>query len=266
VLDLQLVDTHCHLTMDDFQADLEQVLEAARQAGLTRVLVPGMDLNSSQLAVQLSETFEEVYAAVGIHPHNAASYNEHTLEVLRSLSDNPKVIAIGEIGLDFYRNLSPREAQIECFRSQLSLAAEVDLPVVVHNRDAIDDILDILTVWREDLSPSLAQQPGVLHAYSADEAHARQAIALGFYLGIAGPITFKKAEELRTLVYNLPIECLLIETDSPYLAPEPKRGRRNEPANVSLIINKVAAVRSIEPATVARITTGNAEILFNWTD
>jgi TatD DNase family protein len=252
--------------MDVFQDDLEQVIQAAREAGVTRILVPGLDLASSHLAVQLSEQYTELYAAVGIHPHNASTWDEAATETLRSLADHPKVIAIGEIGLDFYRNLSPKEMQVACFRSQLTLAADIALPIVVHNRDAIDDILDILTIWCNALSSSFTTRPGVLHAFSADEAHANQAIALGFYLGIAGPITFRKAEELRTLVYNLPIERLLIETDAPYLTPEPKRGRRNEPANVQWIVNKVADVRSLDPAAIARITTGNAETLFNWTN
>jgi TatD DNase family protein len=266
VIQTELVDTHCHLAMDVFQDDVEQVLEYARDAGITRILVPGTDIQSSKLAIQLTERFPEVYAAVGVHPHAASTWQAGSVDGLLSLAQHPKVVAIGEIGLDFYRNLSPRADQIACFREQLAIAGEAGLPVIVHNRESIEDILDILLPWVDSLENARSHRPGVLHAFSADEESARLAVELGFYLGIAGPVTYKKAEELRTLVYNLPIERLLVETDSPYLSPEPKRGKRNEPANIQWIVAKVASVRGQDLETVARITTGNAETLFDWTD
>ena len=250
--------------MDVFRDDLDQIIENARQAGVTRILVPGTDLESSLLAIQLAERYPEVYAAVGVHPHSAATWSDGNRKTLSSLAKNPKVVAIGEIGLDFYRDLSPRPAQVACFREQLALAAEFELPIIVHNREAINDVLGILLPWVKTLNGRRSENPGVLHAFSADEHSAGLAMKHGFYLGVAGPITFKNAEELRSLVYNLPIERLLIETDSPYLAPEPRRGKRNEPANVQWISEKVASVKEIEIETATRITTINAETLFNW--
>jgi TatD DNase family protein len=261
-----LVDTHCHLAMDVFQEDLDQIIENARHAGVARILVPGTDIKSSQQAIQLSERFPEVYAAVGVHPHAAATWDAGSAQILRSLAIRPKVVAIGEIGLDYYRELSPRTAQRSCFQEQLALATELELPVVVHNREAVNDVLGSLLSWVASLAGPRLEHPGVLHAFSADEPSARLAMQHGFYLGIAGPITFKKADDLRSLVYNLPIDRLLIETDSPYLSPVPMRGKRNEPANVQWILERVASVKQQDLETVARITTGNAEILFNWTD
>jgi len=263
---MTLVDTHCHLTMDVFQDDLDQIIEHARQAGVARILVPGTDIESSQQAIQLSERFPEVYAAVGVHPHSAATWDAGSAQILRSFAIQPKVVAIGEIGLDYFREFSPRTAQRLCFQEQLKLATELELPVIVHNRDAGQDVLESLLSWVASQGEARLEHPGVLHAFSADETSARLMIQHGFYLGIAGPITFKKADELRSLVYNLPIDRLLIETDAPYLSPAPMRGKRNEPANVQWILEKVASVKQQDPETVARITTGNAEILFNWTD
>ncbi|TFH37206.1 MAG: TatD family deoxyribonuclease [Anaerolineales bacterium] len=265
MVQIELVDTHCHLAMDVFCQDLDQIVENARRAGVTRILVPGTDIESSFLAIQLSERYPEVYAAVGVHPHAAASWTAGSMQALRSLASKPKVVAIGEIGLDFYRDFSPRPAQIACFQMQLDLAAEIELPIIVHNREAIEDVLGILLPWVKSLSGSRSEFPGVLHAYAADEASAQLAMDQGFYLGIAGPITFKNAEQLRSLVYNLPIERLLIETDSPYLSPDPKRGKRNEPANVQWIMEKLASVKERDIESVARITTSNAEAIFHWT-
>lgn len=261
-----LVDTHCHLNMDVFQEDLDQVIENARQAGVRKILIPGLDISSSQRAIQLSRQFVEVYVAVGVHPHSASDWNDSTAEQLRNLAENPKVVAIGEIGLDFYRNLSPAPIQIQCFRDQLSIARELQLPVVVHNREAISEVFDILFHWQATLDEAHAKRPGVLHAFSAGEEDAWLAVNHDFYLGIAGPITFKKAEELRTLVYNLPIERLLIETDSPFLTPAPYRGKRNEPAYVEQIAHKMASIREQDPELIARTLRINAETLFDWSN
>ena len=252
----ELVDTHCHLAMDVFQEDLDQVIENARHAGVTKILVPGTDIESSRLAIQLTERYPEVYAAVGVHPHSASSWEPASADLIRTFVQNPKVVAIGEIGLDFYRNLSPQAVQIDCFREQLTLASEVDLPIVVHNRDAIEVLLEMLIPWCKSLDEARSTRPGVLHAFSAAAEFAQEALELGFYLGIA-----KNYTELHSA-----IDRLLIETDSPYLSPEPKRGRRNEPSNVQWIVNKIASHRKQDPDTVARITTVNAETLFDWTD
>jgi TatD DNase family protein len=252
--------------MDVFRDDLDQIINHAGRAGVTRILVPGTDIESSQQAIQLSKRFALVYAAVGVHPHSAATWTPGSAKLLRRLAQEPKVVAIGEIGLDFYRDLSPRPAQVSCFKEQLALAAELELPVVVHNRESIREVLDSLQAWVESLSERQRGRPGVLHAFSADESSARRAMEHGFYLGVAGPITFKNAKQQRSLVYNLPIERLLIETDSPYLSPVPVRGKRNEPANVRWVLEKLASIKEQDQETVARVTTSNAEILFNWTD
>ncbi len=265
MIEAELVDTHCHLTVDAYQDDLEQVIDRARHAGVSRILVPGIDLESSQRAIQLSLEYAEIYAGVGIHPHAAQTWDTQARACLRDLAQQPKVVAIGEIGLDLYRNLSTPEAQVRCLKAQLELAKELGLPVVVHNRQAIEELLEILLPWRSTLTGQHFNAPGALHAFSADEESARRALEYDFYLGIAGPITFKKAEELRTLVYNLPIERLLIETDSPYLTPDPRRGKRNEPANVEWILGKIASIRGVAPELIAKVTTSNAQTLFNWT-
>lgn len=263
---VELVDTHCHLTMDVFEEDLDQVIRKARSVGVKRILVPGTDIVSSRRAIQLAENYTEVYAAVGVHPHNASTWGDATARQLGDLAQRSKVVALGEIGLDYYRNLSPPDIQVTCFKDQLELAKALDLPIIVHNRESIEQVMEILQRWREDLSGERRGAPGVLHAYSADHKFAKKAIENDFYLGIAGPITFKNAEELRTLVYNLPIERMLVETDSPYLSPEPERGKRNEPSNVQWIVEKMASVREQDPEWIARKTTINAETLFSWTD
>lgn len=262
-----LVDTHCHLDFDSFDDDREAVLERAREAGVQRVLNPGIDLPSSRAALQLAERYENVYAAVGVHPNEAGRWDADTLVQLRELAGHPKAVAIGEIGLDYYRDRTPRDFQAKIFREQLELAAEVGLPVVIHNREATEDVLEILSDWREQLKanyPELSRHPGVLHSYSGDASQAKAATALGLRIGFTGPVTFRNAPDLQQVAAQLPLEHLLVETDAPFLAPHPKRGQRNEPANVTLIAEKLAELHAESTETVAKITTANAERLFLW--
>jgi TatD DNase family protein len=261
------VDTHCHLNFDSFENDRQEVLERARQAGVRRILNPGVDLASSRAAVELAQSNEQVYAAVGVHPNEALSWNEGTINALEELAEHPKVVAIGEIGLDYYRDRAPRDLQIEIFGQQLLLAERVGLPVVIHNREATADILSMLEEWQTGLmatSPMLADRPGVLHSYSDNVANAMQAIDSNFFIGLTGPVTFHNAPGLQQVVTTLPIERLLTETDAPFLTPHPHRGKRNEPAYVRIITEKIAQLHELPVEIVAEITENNAGRLFNW--
>lgn len=269
-----LSDTHCHLNFNTFHEDRDEVIARALQSGIRQILNPGVDLTSSRAAVKLADTYPLVFASVGVHPNEALSWNEHTLDELRILSMHPKVVAIGEIGLDYYRNRSPHDLQQHVFRQQLTLAEQVGLPVVIHTRDAsasdrqaMHDVLDILESWWLALQTSgsnLAQRPGVLHSFSGDGRAAQQAIQNGFYIGITGPVTFRNAPGLQQLVATLPVERLLIETDAPFLAPHPHRGQRNEPAYVRLVAEKIAEIHHLPFNRIAEVTSYNAERLFHW--
>jgi TatD DNase family protein len=269
-----LVDTHCHLNFDSFDSDRAQVLQRAEQAGVLRVLNPGVDLETSRAALALAQAHPAVYAAVGVHPNDVAGWSPAALDELRRLAEDPKVVAIGEIGLDDYWQRTPRELQEQAFRQQLDLAAELGLPVVVHvrdadpqNRPAMRRTLEILAAWQQSLAvraPHLAERPGVLHSFSGDLEDARRATAAHFYVGITGPVTFKKADVLRQVAANLAVDRLLIETDAPFLTPHPHRGERNEPAYVRFVAEKIAALRGMDFERFAQVTTESAERLFRW--
>ncbi|MDF1499815.1 MAG: TatD family hydrolase [Anaerolineales bacterium] len=258
------VDTHCHLNLAAFQNDLEAVLERAHDAGITKILVPGTDFETSQRAVTLAGQHPGVYAAVGFHPHDAQKWDRSNASQLKQLAEHPGVVAIGEIGLDYYRNLSGREVQRRAFEEQLELAIELELPVIVHNRDATTDVLAMINEWVKELPQNLQGRAGVLHAFSADEIAASNAIEMGFYIGIAGPVTFQKAEALRSLVSNLPIKRILTETDAPYLTPDPHRGKRNEPGHVQFVAAAIAETRQVELEQAKGQMAANARILFQW--
>ncbi len=262
-----LTDTHCHLDFSAFENDRLEVLERAKKAGLTHIVNPGINISSSFEAVNLSEKYPEVYAAVGIHPNDATTWNDGSFDQINNLTKHLKVVAIGEIGLDYYRDQAPRELQRQLFREQLRLAAQNNLPVIIHSRQASSDILSILIEWIADLKtdhPRLAQRPGVLHSYSGDLETARQAIELNFKIGITGPVTFHNASKLQQLVTAIPLTHLLVETDAPFLTPHPHRGQCNEPAYVRLVVEKIAELHKQPFALVAETTTQNATMLFNW--
>jgi len=268
------VDTHCHLDFNRFDSDRSEVLERARTAGLRRILNPGINLGSSRDAIGLAEANPEVYAAVGVHPNDWLSWDETTLEALRELAKYPKVIAIGEIGLDYYRDRASQYVQKMIFREQLELASEMELPVVIHSRNtskkderATADVLDIISGWHRDLYSSgskLARRPGVLHSYGGSLEMALEAISLGFWIGVTGPVTFKKADDLREVIAGLPVENILIETDAPFLTPQPYRGKRNEPAHVRYVAGKIAELHNLSVEGLAEITKANAKRLFDW--
>lgn len=257
-----LTDSHCHLDFSQFDGDRDQVVQRAREVGVQLIVNPGYDLESSRRAVALAERYPEVYAAVGVHPHEARTVTDEVLAELRRLAAHPKVVAIGETGLDFYRDLSPRDAQRRAFRQQLALAAELELPAIVHSREAHDDVMAILT---ENFKAQSSKLNGVLHAFSGGRDMAEKAFELGFLVGIAGPVTFENAHRLRALVRELPLDRLLVETDAPYLTPHPYRGKRNEPARVDLVAAAVAEVQGVTGTAVIRQTTANARRLFRWT-
>jgi TatD DNase family protein len=254
-----MIDTHAHLDDAAFSADLPGVLERARAAGVDHILAVGADLPSSRAAVTLAEGHESIWAAVGVHPHDAGKLYPADLDELRELARHDRVVAIGETGLDFFRNLSSREAQIAAFRLHLDLARELSLPVIVHDRDAHEDTLRELKRW---VAYQYGERFGVLHCFSGDLAMAQEAIALGFYISIAGPVTYAKNGPLVEVVRQLPLDRLLLETDCPYLTPEPLRGRRNEPAFVVLTAQEVARIRGLSVQAVAAATAANAVHLF----
>jgi TatD DNase family protein len=262
-----LIDTHCHLDHPQFDADREAVIARARQAGVMRMITIGTGLLSSREAVALAECFEGVYAAVGIHPHEAKDCDDTALAELEQLAQHPKVVAIGEIGLDFYRDWSPREAQAWAFEAQLALATRLGLPVIIHDRDAHEAVLETLRRWTtgdgvgaQFIAPA---HRGVLHSFSGGTAVAEAALAPGFCLGFTGPVTFPKANELREVVAAVPLERILVETDAPFLTPQANRGRRNEPAYVRFVAEGVAGVKGLSFEAVAAQTTANAEALFS---
>jgi TatD DNase family protein len=262
-----IVDTHCHLNLNLFQSDLPEVLERARQNGVERILVPGIDVATSRLAIQLCEQYPILSAAVGVHPNDALTWSEESLAELTEMAQSPHVVAVGEIGLDYYRNFAPADLQKEILIRQLALAAEIRKPVILHSRNALADLWQILLSWSDDLvrrKSSLASQPGVFHSFEGDLPTAREVIQAGFMVGIGGPVTFKNAQDRQALVKQLPLESLLIETDAPYLAPHPFRGQRNEPGYVLLIAEKIAQLHNRPVSEIAAITTRNANRIFGW--
>ncbi|MFZ5922320.1 MAG: TatD family hydrolase [Chloroflexota bacterium] len=272
---MNLTDTHCHLDLDRFDADRPDVIRRAEAVGVSRILIPSLTLDSSRAAVKLAASHPMLYTAIGIHPTDSLTWDNVTPAALSELAASPKVVAIGEIGLDYYWDAAPHEHQRRVLKEQLALAAELELPVVIHLREAEDapdgecasDLIKLLGEWVAGLrsrNDPLAERPGVLHSFSGSLETAREAIRLGFYIGITGPVTYKNAEEKRNIVRQLPLTRLLIETDSPFLAPVPQRGKRNEPAFVRLVAGKIAELHSKTEAQVAETTTANAARLFSW--
>lgn len=251
-----LFDSHSHIDDRRFDRDRDKIIERAKENGVGYILNPGADLNSSIKAVRLSEEYDMVYAAVGIHPHDVKDMDEDIIDLLKALSNKEKVVAIGEIGLDFYRNLSPREEQFKWFHRQIDLANEVKLPIIIHDRDANGPVFDILT---KENQPKYGC---VMHCYSGSAELAKEYVKSNIYISLAGPVTFKNAKKAYEVAKEIPLEYLLIETDAPYLTPEPYRGRRNEPAFVKYTAQVIAEAKGISFEEVAEQTTENAKKLF----
>ena len=249
------VDTHAHLQWSSFDGDREEVIVRARKAGVENIVNIGFDIDGSRKAIDLAEKHKGLWATVGIHPHQASQFNDGILGTLRKLCENPRVVAVGEIGLDYYRNLSPRGAQREAFRAQLLLATELKLPVVIHDRDAHIEILDILSEFK-------GKTRGVMHYFSGDRKMAEKCIKSGFYISFAGPVTFPHSSSQHEIAKRIDLNRMLLETDSPWLAPQNARGKRNEPAFIPFIAKKVASLRGIPLNELAEATTQNAKRIF----
>ena len=250
-----LIDSHAHIQLDRFDADREAVLERAQAAGVHAILVIGFDLETSRGAIELAEKYDQIYATVGMHPHDAKDLDDETVRIFRDLTTHPKVVALGEMGLDYYRDLSPRPVQQDAFERQLDLAEELNLPIVIHNREAYHDILPILGARRGKIR-------GVMHCFSGDVEIMHQSLALGFYIGIGGPVTYRKSDALQGVAREVPADALLVETDCPWLAPQFRRGKRNEPAYVRATAEKIAELRGISLEEIGEMTTQNFEDLF----
>jgi len=250
-----LFDSHAHLHDEKFDADREQVIKRALENNVTGILTVGTCMTTSARAVALAEQYEGIYAAVGIHPHDAQGITEADYAQLATWSEHDKVVAIGEIGLDYYYDLAPKDTQRAVLVRQIHLAREMNKPFIIHDRDAHRDIMDVIKSEAQGLS-------GVFHCFSGSLEMAKEVIKLGFYISIAGPVTFKNAAKLPEIVASIPLERLLVETDCPYLTPHPFRGKRNEPAYVSIVAEKIASLRGIERSALAESTTANVKRLF----
>lgn len=295
-----LTDTHCHLDFNKFDEDRDAVIRRAFEAGVERILVPAIELESSRAVIELANSHTAIFAAVGFHPTDLDEWSDNSITELQILlhkamgftleerdssvakerlsqNDNRKIVAIGEIGLDYYWVKEPEKQarQRQVLKDQLRLAREANLPVIIHMREENDvwfgeasvDLLEILTAWQKELQEGgypLAERPGVLHSFNGNLETAQEAIAHNFYIGVTGPVTYKNAEEKRQIIRQLPLESLLIETDAPFLSPVPHRGRRNEPAFVRHIADKIAEIHMTTLEQVAEITSDNANRLFGW--
>ncbi len=250
-----MIDTHAHLDFPDYKNDFLSVLDRAVENDIKAIVCVGIDERSSRRVVELAGLYPQIWATVGIHPHDASKVSRGYLKALEELAESPRVLAIGEIGLDYHRDRSPRDIQQKIFREQLKLAQKINKPVIIHCREAYKDLTEIL--MQEDIE----RIGGVLHCYSGDESFARQSLDLGLYISIAGPVTYPNAHQLREVVKMLPTERLLIETDAPFLAPQPYRGKRNEPSFIQSTYEKVAGLKNISVKELQVICRENLQRL-----
>lgn len=253
------IDTHTHLQFDSFDEDRELVIQRAIKKNIDAIITIGTDIDSSQEVVEIAHKFAIIFAAVGIHPNDSMNVGQREIEKIKSLANADKVIAIGEIGLDYYRDYVTKSKQKASFRKQIRIAHELNLPLIIHNRDAHEDILSLL---QEEKAEKIG---GVFHSFSGEIKFLESVLAENYYISFTGPITFKNAN-YNKLIDCVPLEQLLLETDSPFLSPVPFRGKRNEPANLNYIAEKIAQIKGISMEELAQITTGNTENLFHLKD
>ncbi|OLS02289.1 TatD family hydrolase [Tissierella creatinophila] len=251
-----LIDSHAHLDDEKFEADRKYLIENLEKNGIELVVNIGADMESSRASVNLADTYDNIYAVVGVHPHSAKEITESSLKEIENLAKNKKVVAIGEIGLDYHYDNSPRDIQKKWFKKQILLAKRLDMPIVVHTREADEDTIEILKEEREGLR-------GVIHCFSSDRAQLKEYLNLGFFIALGGPVTFKKTDELKEVAKIIPIEKLLVETDAPYLAPHPYRGKRNEPMFVKQTANLIAELKGMTIEDLALQTNKNTKEIFN---
>lgn len=251
-----LFDTHAHLNAIQYDEDLAEVIERAKSEQVTDIVVVGFDRDTIKRAMELTDQYEMIYAAVGWHPVDAIDMTDEDLEWIRELASHPKVVAIGEMGLDYHWDKSPKDIQKEVFRRQIRLAKEVKLPIIIHNRDATEDVVTIL---QEENASEIG---GIMHCFTGSYEVAKQCMDMNFYLSFGGPVTFKNAKKPKEVVKEIPIDRLLIETDCPYLTPHPFRGKRNEPSYVKYVAEQIAELREMQYEDLARKTSDNAKKLF----
>jgi TatD DNase family protein len=251
-----IFDTHVHLNARQFQEDRDEVIQRAFRKGVKHMTVVGFDRETIPLALKIAEQYETIYAAVGWHPVDAIDMTDQDLNWLKELSNHPKVVALGEMGLDYHWDKSPADVQKEVFRKQIRLAKEVDMPIIIHNREATEDIVQIL---QEEDAKTVG---GIMHCYNDSADYVQACLDMNFYISLGGPVTFKNAPLPKEVAKIVPKDRLLIETDAPYLAPHPNRGKRNEPAYVTLVAEQIAALREISYEELCQITTENAFRVF----
>ena len=256
---LTLIDSHAHLDFDKFQDDFDGVLDRAREAGVVQIVTIGASdgFESNERAIAIAEAHPHIFATVGIHPHDASVASDDIFARIREMADHPKVVAIGETGLDYHYNNSPPEVQRSVFRRFVQMAREVSMPIVIHTRDAEEDTVQIL---REE---GASEVGGILHCFSGTRQLAEAGLELGFHVSLSGIVTFKKAKEIQEVAMTVPLDRLMVETDAPFLAPVPRRGRRNEPAYVAHTLRFIAGLRDMDPVELSRITTENTRRVYN---
>lgn len=252
-----LFDTHVHLNARQFMEDRAETIQRAFEAGVNYMVVVGFDRETIPLAIEIAEQYETIYAAIGWHPVDAIDMTDEDLEWIKELSSHPKVVAIGEMGLDYHWDKSPHDIQKEVFRRQIRLAKELKMPIIIHNREATEDIIEILD--EEDAQ----EVGGIMHCYSDSPEYVQKCLDMNFYISLGGPVTFKNATLPKEVAKQVPLDRLLIETDAPYLAPHPNRGKRNEPSYVKLVAEKIAELKEMSLEEVENATTENALRLYN---
>ena len=252
-----LIDTHVHLNAHQYDKDLEEVIARARENGLEKMVVIGCDRPSIERTMELIEEYDDIYGVIGWHPVDAVDCTDEDLKWIEELSKHKKIVGIGETGLDYHWDKSPKDVQKELFRRQLALAKRVGLPIIIHNRESTEDCVEIL---KEENAQEIG---GIMHAFSADEKTADKIIDMNFYVSLGGPVTFKNAQLPKDIAVHVPLDRLLVETDAPYLTPHPYRGKRNEPAHVKLVAEKIAELRGMSYEDLAAATTANAKRLYN---
>ncbi|MBI2831994.1 MAG: TatD family hydrolase [Chloroflexi bacterium] len=257
-----IIDTHAHLDMSHFDSDRPEVIARALAAGVDNIICVGIDLDSSRKAIELAETYSRIFATAGIHPHEASKVTKSDMAILKEIAKHPRVVAIGETGLDFYRNIAPREAQSRVLGWQLELAAELDLPVVIHSRQAEYEMLAVLRDWTSRNRKNGERPPGVIHCFNGDNESARRYLDMGFFISIGAYIGYPASLRAHSAIRAIPPERLMVETDCPFLPPQSHRGKRNEPAYVVTTVELLAKIREVSPEMIAAQTTENARRLF----
>ena len=251
-----LIETHVHLNAEQYVNDLDEVIERARENGIEKMVVIGCDRPTIERTMELIDEHEDIYGVIGWHPVDAIDCTDEDLEWIEQLSKHEKIVGIGEMGLDYHWDKSPKDVQKDLFKKQIELAKRVNLPIIIHNREATEDCVAILKEMHAE------EIGGIMHAFSGDESVADEIIDMNFYVSLGGPVTFKNAQLPKDIAVHVPIDRLLVETDAPYLTPHPYRGKRNEPAYVKLVAEKIAELRQISYEELARTTSENAKRLF----